>query len=110
MLSALSSAVVMSCSKLTGPSLASPLCVGSSCKEAHPGSTLEAPRLEFQAPWSSSRGLWLPGLTVMEMELELPSAWRFVLKLKPGLADPGGCFNQVSSCVPFILMFVTKAL
>lgn len=44
------------------------------------------------------------------MQDELSSPLHFALKLKPGLADPGGYFKQVCSYVPFILMFVTKVL
>lgn len=79
-------------------------------------STLEARALAFQALWSFSRGSWLgsqptlPGLTDMERKDGVPSALHFDLTLKPGLADPGGYFKQVSSSVPFILMFVTKVL
>lgn len=52
----------------------------------------------------------LPGLTGVETEAELSSAWQFVLKLKPELADPGGNIKQASSRVSFISMFVTEAL
>ena len=42
------------------------------------------------------------------MKDELSSALHFVLNLKPELADPGGCFKLVSSCVPFISTIVTE--
>lgn len=44
----------------------------------------------------------------MAMKDELSSALQFVLNLKPELADPGGYFKLVSSCVPFILTIVTE--
>lgn len=73
-------------------------------EEAH----LRTPRLEFQASPVLPQGL--PGLTEVETEAELSSAWQFVLKLKPELADPRGNIKQVSSRVPFIFLYVTKAL
>lgn len=85
--------------------------VGPSCKEAH----LEAHTLEFPLrgppPGGRARGpnphcrgsqRWKD-----KMEYLQPG---IVSKLKPGLADPGGYFKQVSSSLPFILLFVTKVL
>lgn len=44
----------------------------------------------------------------MTVKDELSPALHFVFNLKPELADPGGYFKLVSSCVPFISTIVTE--